>query len=252
MCACDSMTDSLIFWGLAPVAVLFAGVSKAGFGSGAAFAGAAVLALILPPTQALGLMLPLLMLVDLATLRPYWRKWHWPEARVLIFGGIPGVAVGVMLFRVADDNMIRLLIGVVSLAFVGFQLWPTRGARKPLPVGAGMLAGVAAGFTSFVSHAGGPPVAVFLLSRGMGKTAYQATTVLVFWAINIAKFVPYVFLGVFTAETLRAGVLLAPFALVGAWVGLRLHHAVSERVFFTFTYLLLTLTGVKLIFDALV
>lgn len=65
------MTDSLTFWILAPVAVLFAGVSKAGFGSGAAFASAAVLALILPPVQALGLMLPLLMLVDLVTLKPY-------------------------------------------------------------------------------------------------------------------------------------------------------------------------------------
>ncbi len=245
------MTDSLIFWILAPVAVLFAGVSKAGFGSGAAFASAAVLALILPPVQALGLMLPLLMLVDLVTLKPYWGKWRWPEARVLILGGLPGVAGGVALFRVANDDVLRLLIGAVSLGFVIWQLWPRAQARQKMPVRAGLLAGAVAGFTSFVSHAGGPPAAVYLLSRGMGKTAYQATTVLVFWAINIAKFVPYAFLGVFTAETLRAGALLAPFALLGAWGGVKLHHAVSERVFFASTYTLLSITGVKLIFDAL-
>lgn len=119
-----------------------------------------------------------------------------------------------------------------------------------MPVWAGLLAGALAGFTSFVSHAGGPPAAVYLLSRGLSKTAYQATTVLVFWAINIAKFVPYAFLGVFTFETLRAGAILAPFALLGSWVGVKLHHAVSERVFFALTYALLTITGVKLIFDA--
>ncbi|MBO6896143.1 MAG: sulfite exporter TauE/SafE family protein [Shimia sp.] len=245
------MTDSLIFWLLAPVAVMFAGVSKAGFGSGAAFASAVVLAVILPPAQALGLMLPLLMLIDLATLRPYWRKWSWPDARVLILGGLPGVAGGVVLFRVANDDVLRLLIGAVSLGFVIWQVWPRTVARQKMPVWAGLLAGAVAGFTSFVSHAGGPPAAVYLLSRGIGKTAYQATTVLVFWAINIAKFVPYAFLGVFTFETLRAGAILAPFALLGAWVGVKLHHAVSERVFFALTYALLTITGVKLVFDAL-
>ncbi|SMP29398.1 sulfite exporter TauE/SafE family protein [Shimia sagamensis] len=245
------MTDSLTFWILAPVAVLFAGVSKAGFGSGAAFASAVVLALILPPTQALGLMLPLLMLVDLATLRPYWAKWSWPDARVLILGGVPGVVAGTALFGIASDDALRLLIGAVSLGFVIWQLWPRSGVRRQMPVGAGFLAGAFAGFTSFVSHAGGPPAAVYLLSRGLGKTAYQATTVLVFWAINTAKFVPYAFLGVFTAETLRAGAILAPFALLGAWVGVKLHHAVSEQVFFALTYLLLSITGVKLIFDAL-
>jgi len=245
------MTDSLIFWLLAPVAVMFAGVSKAGFGSGAAFASAVVLAVILPPVQALGLMLPLLMLIDLATLRPYWRKWSWPDARVLILGGLPGVAGGVVLFRVANDDVLRLLIGAVSLGFVIWQVWPRTVVRQKMPVWAGLLAGAVAGFTSFVSHAGGPPAAVYLLSRGIGKTAYQATTVLVFWAINIAKFVPYAFLGVFTLEVLRAGAILAPFALLGAWVGVKLHHAVSERVFFALTYALLTITGVKLIFDAL-
>ncbi len=75
---------------------------------------------------------------------------------------------------------------------------------------------------------------------------------LVFWAINIMKFVPYAFLGVFTAESLRAGAVLAPFALLGAWGGVKLHHAVSERVFFALTYALLSITGVKLVYDALV
>jgi hypothetical protein len=49
-----------------------------------------------------------------------------------------------------------------------------------MPDGAGLVAGTVAGFTSFVSHAGGPPAAIFLLSRGLDKTGYQATSVLIF------------------------------------------------------------------------
>lgn len=245
------MSDSITFWILAPLAVVFAGISKGGFGSGAAFASSAVLAIIVPPSQALGLMLPLLMLVDLVTLRPYWKQWSVPDACVLVIGGVPGVVAGVALFKVASDDGLRLLMGAVSLGFVAWQLWPRKTAPAPLPIKAGLVAGAVTGFTSFVSHAGGPPAAVYLLSRGLSKTAYQATSVLVFWVINITKFIPYAFLGIFALDTIRAGALLAPFAILGAYLGVKLHHAVSEKLFFTVTYVLLTATGVKLVFDAL-
>lgn len=246
------MTDSIWLFALMAVATVFAGVSKGGFGSGAAFASSAVLALILPPAAALGLMLPLLMLIDVATLRPYWRGWSWPEAKLLILAGIPGVMLGAALFTVANDDVLRFLIGAVALGFVAHRLWPLSAPRRKTPLWVGWIAGLVAGFTSFVSHAGGPPVAVYLLSRGMGKTTYQATTVLIFWAINVAKAVPYALLGVFTLDTLLMDVWLAPFALVGAWLGVKAHHIVSERLFFGLTYAMLALTGTKLIWDALV
>lgn len=245
------MIDSPGLFVLAALATVFAGISKGGFGSGAAFASSAVLALLLPPAAALGLMLPLLMLIDLVTLRPYWGRWSWPDARLLVLGGVPGVGLGAALFTIANDDLMRLLIGCVALGFVAWRIWPHKQRRVAMAVWIGPLAGVTAGFTSFVSHAGGPPVAVYLLSRGLDKTTYQATTVLVFWLINIAKAVPYGFLGVFTADGLRAAFWLAPFALFGAWVGVRAHHMISERIFFALTYGLLTLTGLKLVWDAL-
>lgn len=245
----------LWFFTVAAPAVIFAGISKSGFGSGAAFASASVLALVIEPGLALGVMLPLLMLIDVASLRPYWGRWHLREASLLVVGGLPGVALGVALYRIASPDVLRLLIGLVSVGFVLWQIsvksgWLRFGARH-MGDGAGLVAGVAAGFTSFVSHAGGPPAAVFLLSRGLGKTGYQATSVLVFWAINIAKFIPYAFLGMFTLETAKANLLLAPFALLGAWLGVRAHRLVLERAFFALTYVLLTVTGVKLIWDGL-
>ena len=243
------------FFAIAVPAVFFAGVSKGGFGSGAAFVSGALLAIIIDPKMAIGLMLPLLMLIDLATLRPYWRRWSWPDSRLLILGGVPGVAIGVLLFRVADADLLRLLIGVISLAFVAWNLAQGAGLIRPfanrLPASAGLSAGVVAGFTSFVSHAGGPPAAIYLLSQKLDKTTYQASTVVVFWAINIVKFVPYAFLGMFTLETGFANLALAPIALLGAWAGVRLHDIVSERAFFALTYILLTATGSKLVWDAL-
>jgi len=249
------MELSLTFFALAVPAVIFAGISKGGFGSGAAFAATPLLALILDPGAAIGVMLPLLMLMDLGALKPYWRQWEPRLARVLILGGVPGVALGALFYGVADPDWVRFLIGAVALGFVGFQIGGSRGwiraARRPAGPVAGGIWGAVAGFTSFVSHAGGPPAAVYLLSQPIDKRTYQATTVLVFWALNLAKFVPYAFLGIFSRESLLAGLFLAPAAFIGVYLGVYFHRVVNERAFFAVIYVLLTLTGAKLIYDAL-
>ncbi|WP_424980437.1 sulfite exporter TauE/SafE family protein [Leisingera sp. S232] len=250
MAAFDAM-----FFVFAIPAVVFAGVSKGGFGSGAAFASASILALVMEPGAALALMLPLLMLIDAATLKPYWRRWNLRASLLLIGGGLPGVVLGAWLYTVVDGDAMRVLIGAVSIGFVLWQLRTrlgvTQAAGATLSTGAGAMAGLAVGFTSFVSHAGGPPAAVYLLSLKLRKTEYQASTVLIFWVINIAKAVPYAGLGLFTRETLMLDLMLAPFALLGAWLGVRLHHSVPERWFFALAYVLLTVTGFKLIWDGL-
>ncbi|MEE4187342.1 MAG: sulfite exporter TauE/SafE family protein, partial [Roseobacter sp.] len=240
------LTLDLTFFLIAGPAVIFAGVSKGGFGSGAAFASASVLALVVEPGLALGVMLPLLMLIDVSTLKPYWGKWDRQASVLLIAGGVPGVALGAALYKVAEPDVFRVLIGAISVGFVIWQLAVrgglVRAAAQVLPPAAGLAAGVVAGFTSFVSHAGGPPAAVYLLSKRLGKTEFQATTVLVFWVVNIVKFVPYAFLGMFTLETGIANLVLAPFALFGAWLGVKAHRLVPETLFFALTYVLLSVT----------
>lgn len=111
----------------------------------------------------------------------------------------------------------------------------------------GIIAGIAAGFTSSISHAGGPPAAIFLLSRELGKTGFQATTVIVFWTINLLKFAPYAMLGIVSNEMLLADIYLLPAALFGAWTGVRFHRVVPEKLFFSLTYLFLLVAGSKLI-----
>lgn len=249
------LTLDLVFFALAVPAVLFAAVSKAGFGSGAAFASASILALAVEPGLALGIMLPLLMLVDAASLRPYWRKWRLLEFKLLVLGGLPGVVLGALLFQITSDDVLRVLIGAVSVGFVAWQFSLARGwirlAQARLPDWMGLTLGVVTGFTTFVSHAGGPPASVFMLSRSMSKTEYQATTVLLFWVLNIAKFVPYAYLGMFTLQTFTVNLILAPVALLGTWIGVRAHYIMPERIFFALTYVLLTITGSKLIWDGL-
>ena len=78
-----------------------------------------------------------------------------------------------------------------------------------------------------------------------GKT--QSTTVLVFGLLNVVKAVPYAAQGLFSAQSLWTSLTLAPFALIGAGLGVLAHRRIPERWFFALTYLLLTVTGLRLI-----
>ncbi|MEH6833695.1 MULTISPECIES: sulfite exporter TauE/SafE family protein [Falsihalocynthiibacter] len=244
------------FFAFAVPAVLFAGISKGGFGSGAAFAATPLLALILTPGQAVGLMLPLLMLMDLGALKAFWGKWNWATAKIMILGSLPGIAIGGALFGVANPNVFKFLIGMVAVGFVVYQVSRSTGllriSTKEMPKWKGYLAGAVSGFTSFISHAGGPPAAVYLLSKNMNKTEFQATTVIVFWAINLMKFPPYYMLGMFTKETAVAVAYLAPVAFLGVYLGVIGHRKMPETLFFRVTYVFLLITGGKLIWDSLV
>ena len=242
------------------IGALLAGISKGGFGSGAAFAGVAILALYVPPALALGIMLPLLLAIDVTTLKPYWKRWSWPEARLLLAGGLPGILAGAVFFQVAEPDHLRLMIGALALGFVAWQCATRRQRRTSLPVPqkissrgrvAGLLCGGLSGFTSFISHAGGPVAAIYLLAGRMEKTRYQATTVLVFSGFNLLKLALYASLGALSAKTLLLDIYLLPFALLGAWLGVRAHRLVPEPVFFAITYVLLAVSGIKLIADGL-
>ena len=246
----------LLTWSILAVAVpavMFAGISKGGFGSGAAFASASILALVLDPGAALGIMLPLLMLIDATSLPAYWRKWSWPDARLLLLGGVPGTVLGAVFYDWADPDTIRLLIGAISLLFVAWQLTKEAlgFAERRFGATTGFVSGIVVGFTSFISHAGGPAAAIYLLGQKLDKTRYQATTVLVFWALNLFKSGFYAAMGIFTLQTIWLDLVLVPFAVLGTWIGIRAHRLVPQGLYFGLTYTLLTVTGAKLIWDAL-
>jgi hypothetical protein len=50
---------------------------------------------------------------------------------------------------------------------------------------------------------------------------------------------------------LWAGLFLVPVAFSGVYLGVWLHRIMPEKLFFGVTYVMLTITGTKLIFDAL-
>ena len=250
------MQLDLVFFMFAIPAVLFAGISKGGFGSGAAFAATPLLAMILEPGQAVGLMLPLLMVMDVTNLKPYWRKWDWLNARALIIGSVPGTAAGALIYSLADPDFFRLLIGAVALGFVAYQLARRLGllrvTQKPFRPLSGGFWGFVAGITSFISHNGGPPFQAFVLPQKLPKLAFAGTTTITFAAINLFKLPAYGAVGLMAGFDWKTTTWMAAVAVAGAVVGRRLTVILPDRVYITFIQVTLFLISIYLVGEALV
>src|SRR3982751_5333933 len=75
-------------------AVLITGISKAGFGGGVGILAIPVMALVVGPTQMLGIMLPLLIACDIFSNLHHIGFYDWKLLRPLLGGAVLGVVVG--------------------------------------------------------------------------------------------------------------------------------------------------------------
>jgi len=249
------ITDPL-FWVLAVPAFILTGISKGGFASGAGNVAVPLMALAIPAPQAAGIALPLLCAMDISGLRAWWGKWSARELRATLPGGLLGIAVGAALFGVMSDAAIKLMVGVIALAFLARSLWQARPGRiAPPPAEPSRLRGgfwgAISGLTSTIAHAGGPPLAVYLYPLRLDRAALAATSVVFFGVMNYVKLVPYFFLGQLSAQNLLTSLLLLPLAPIGVRIGVWLAKRMSDRWFYRIIYVMLAVTGVKLVADGL-
>ncbi len=247
------MIDSPFFYALAIPAVLIMGISKGGLGSGLGIIATPLVAIAVPAPQAAAIMLPILLVMDLVGLHAYRGVYDRRHLGLLLAGGVAGIALGALTFRYFSDGMIRAMVGAMALAFVALRLRaglaaPVAGTPSPAK---GFFWSTLSGLASTVSHAGGPPLSVYLLPLRLDKAVLVGTTVIFFAVINAVKLVPYAWLGLFDARNFATSLVLAPLAPVGILLGVRLQRRLPQEVFYRVAYTVLALVGTKLLYDGL-
>lgn len=235
-------------------AVLLMGISKSGFGAGFGALAVPLMALAMPVPQAAAIMLPLLAVVDGFGLKALWRERERALIRLLLPAGLLGTLAGALLFRALQPTQVAALVGGLTLAFLAIRLagrrWLAADGRVP-PRWLGRVLAATSGFTSFVAHAGGPPLGFYMLPLRLPPLRFTATMAVFFAAINASKWLPYAWLGLLDTRNLLASAVLLPLAPLGVWLGLRIVRVIPQRLFYALFELGMLLTGLKLLSDGL-
>lgn len=240
---------------VAIAAVILVGLSKGGLGGAMGFVGVPLMALVMSPVQAAAILLPIMVLMDIVSLWTWRGNYHLPTLKAMLPGAMLGIGLGWLTAAMVTVSMIRLIVGVVAIAFVGrwiYQKFRHGSAQiaKPDAIAAAFW-GTVSGFTSFVAHVGGPPFQMYTLPLRLEQRIFTGTSVVFFAVTNAVKLVPYFALGQFDATNLAISGLLmpvAPFAtLAGAWVVRRMR----PDVFYAFSYVTVGLIALKLVHDGI-
>jgi uncharacterized protein len=238
------------YWILAALATFFVGASKGGLPL-IGLLSVPTLAQAVSPVVAAGLLLPIYLISDVYGLWIYRREYDLRNIKIIVPAATIGVGVGWALARHTNDDMVKIMVGVIGIAYCVDAILKAKRNLPPRPadVPRGVFWGTIAGFTSFVSHSGGPPFQMYVLPQRLDKMVFAGTTTIIFAIINLLKLPPYWLLGQVNTESLREGLLLAPISLLGAYVGYKLTSVIPQKLFFRIVEIALLILAVKLIYD---
>ena len=241
------------FYAFATAAVILLGLSKGGL-SGLGAVATPLFALAVSPVRAAAILLPILIVQDWVGVWSFRREFDRRNRFILIPGSLAGVIAGALLAAHVSDAAVRLVVGLISLAFVGFmwtrdRLAASEGTRPD--VAPGLFWGAVSGFTSFVSHAGGPPFLVYVMPQKLEPKVFAGTSVLFFAIVNLLKLPPYVWLGQFSRENLLVSAVLLPVGIASTLGGVWLVRRAPAALFYNLVLVLSLMLGLDLVYDAL-
>ncbi len=241
------------FYLVALPAVLLLGISKSGFGAGFGSLAVPLMALAVPVPQAAAILMPVLLLMDLLGIAAFRRDFDRALLRFLLPWALVGTLVGTLLFRMLDPRTVAGLVGVCTLLFLAQRLlFPPRPGTLPPSRKAGAVLSALSGFTSFIAHAGGPPVNAYLIPLKLTPVAFAATLAYFFFVVNLSKWLPYAWLGLLDWRNMATSIALLPLAPLGVWIGIRIARRINALWFYRFVYLGMLLAGLKLVWDGFV
>ena len=232
-------------------AVLLMGLGRGGF-SGIGILALPMLALVVPPVQAIAITLPILMVQDIVSVWAF-RKDFSKQALLILFpGSCIGMIAGYFTIAKVSNGGVLVMVGLLSVVFVGYSVLRRSAATAPpkSPTwGLGTFWSTISGFTSFIANAGGPPFQVFMVPQKLPPKIYAGTGAIYFAVLNYTKFVAFIHLGQVSQTNLSTSAILFPLAIVATMGGVWLVRRVPMQLFYRIVYTMTFILGVKLIWD---
>ncbi len=239
------------FYGVAIPAVVILGISKSGFGSGLGSIAVPLLAMVVSVPAAAAILMPVLLVLDLLSIHAFRKDFDKDLLKWMIPWSIFGVFIGYVSFKTLDSRWVSGIVGVCTLLFLAQRVFFPKAKLFSSPSKrTGILLTITSGFTSFLAHAGGPPINAYMLPLNLAPMRFAATLAVLFTFVNLSKWLPYSLLGLLDTQNMMASLTLLPFAPIGVWLGVRWAKKMKPDLFFKLVHLGMFLTGCKLIWDA--
>ena len=228
------------------IAGFLIGFSKAGVGGTLGPFITVLVALTMPADDAIGLLLPMLIIADWSTMTAHWGQWERPIVLRLLVASAVGIAFGSTLVGSVSEPVLRTLIAAAMLVFAAYYLATKTQIAAHLALKRAWPAGLVSGFVSALAHLGGPPVFAYLLTTDLKPRKFVATSAALFAITNLLKVPAYFLAGLFDGEVIGSVWYAWLTIPVGVVVGRSLVGRIDRDVFDRITTTLLIFSALVL------
>jgi uncharacterized membrane protein YfcA len=183
------------------IAAFLIGFEKAGVGGSLGPIVTVLVVLTIPADDAIGLLLPMIIVADWLAIATHWRRWDKAILLRLLTMAALGILAASFVISSISEPVLRRIIAVAMLGFVAFNLStknPRSGAARAQRYA--WPAGLISGVTSTLAHLGGPPIITYLVTTDLKPRRLVATSAGLFAAMNLLKVPAYLFAGLFDAD----------------------------------------------------
>lgn len=212
----------------------------AGFGMG--IVAIPLMLLLYEPSTVIALIKVITLGTTWVVIAHGWRDISWRRIVTMTPPAVVGLFLGGWLLAALDPAVIKALAGLIVFALAVLLLtWRPVALRERgwMAPAVGFLSGIGSTSTGM----SGPPLVLFFTVAGVDKLTFRATAATFFVLTDLVGLPALVGQGAVSGGDLRLALALAPVALLGRLVGIRLVPLVSPLAFRRATLGLLLVTG---------
>jgi hypothetical protein len=175
-----------------------------------------------------------------------WRERKHVKLKIIIplmimlsIGAIPGV----LFLKLAEDYLLKAILGVVIMG-VGFEmLWRHRihssvTNNKAVLIATGLISGCLSGLYGIAA-----PIIAYVNRMTANRNEFRANICSVFLFDNLFRFFSYGLVGIMTVEVIQYALFLLPAVIVGMAIGVRLDLKMKEKTVKNLIIILLIASG---------
>ena len=173
----------------------------------------------------------------------------WPLALRLCAAAAIGMPFGLLLFARADDQVLRLFLGVSTLVLVALLVRGLDLSHRGH--GVDWVAGSVAGVLTTSLSTNGPPLVFVLQGRRLSPEQFRATMTTIFTLTGVVGLVGRIAVGGLTRDVVIACAVSVVPLVAGTVLGFRLRRLLDPERFRRLVLVLLAVAGVSAIIAGL-
>jgi uncharacterized membrane protein YfcA len=208
----------------------------------------AILLHVLPPLEAVPLMMACSIAVQATNLWALRNSIRWKQSSVLVVGGLLGVPIAVWLLQAADARIFRESFGLAIACYAAYTLFrPVLSRRLQMNVGRNVLIGFGGGFVGGLTAMPGAIPTIWCDIHGVPKTEQRGLVQPFIAAMQIFALVLMLLQNDLSSKVLVEFVASIPALFAGAALGIFAFRCVNEASFRRIILTMLLFSGLLLV-----